>query len=519
MLEEVGITKFYNENKNNNFKCTIKDKPEDFVVQEIVDSKVCSISPIIDLEKFKMAENIFNNLPKGLSKEERREIYKITNFHPFKKLITKDNDFSVIEDSRDIFVFTIMKYNFSSNSMISYLSKKLNVPENSIQIAGNKDKKAITFQEISVNCNFNSLLSLAVSLYKNNKNFNFPEYGYKKDFDEINLEIIKIFNDQILNEIEPNNCLMIYNIRRGHSKCLGDLEGNYFTIKINKKLDKLDHPQKFINYFGNQRFGNNLNNHIIGREIIDKNYSKVIDLIFKEVNYIDIKKVVEKFKFKKSLIKKRKEYVEHQMKLKARLDTLIKKIELNESYSEFMLICEQIEKQINDLNILILDLNDNINKNEYFIIPEFYKLSKLQKYIIDMKVNDNHDKYIVSSFSRMDKMIYLHAYQSYIFNEEASRRMENRKTNNGDKILVDNNFVDAGAENSFDDIYIPLKKMEDKLLKGGYRKLVENINDLNVEYYENSTIFKFFLNKSCYATMALRELIGEIDEVIQNSEN
>ncbi|TBU00407.1 tRNA pseudouridine synthase D, partial [Hamiltosporidium magnivora] len=56
------------------------------------------------------------------------------------------------------------------------------------------------------------------------------------------------------------------------------------------------------------------------------------------------------------------------------------------------------------------------------------------------------------------------------------------------------------------DVVIPLKV--ERGLKGGYRKLIEKTSDLSVSIENNIIYLEFSLSKSAYATMVIREIIG-----------
>jgi len=433
MLSEVGITNFLSQQeavKN----CRIKQEVDDFVVQEVVNGSVCEITPLLDYEKYKLSEDIFDNLPKDLSKAERKNIYEIANHNIFKRLVTQNGQFTIkIDNSEDLFVFTIIKYNYSSNSLVNLLSKRLNVPHNYIQMGGTKDKRAITFQEISVKCSIEALMSYAVALDRNER-LKLQEFGYTPEIDMQNQKILDEVQKYIkILPVDAPEEIKICNVRRGSAKRLGDLDGNKFTIMIRGLLEVKEPPEFFINYFGQQRFGVNLNNHVIGEKMLNKRYGEAVDLILEG------------------------------------------HVPSNDSAP------------------------DNGSKN----------LSQVQRYILKMKERGNHDKFIVNSLSRSTKMIYLHAFQSYKFNLQINERLEGKSVGSKDKVCSNGVLIDAPADSKIEEIYVPLEKMDDKLLKGGYRKIIEVFHDFSYEKLENGTKVVFFLKKSCYATMALRELIQE----------
>lgn len=422
MFSSVQIIHTFNKTKNEKeFK--IKEKVEDFIVQEVNDETICTILPILDLEKYFKAENFLKNLPTAeLSKDERKAVYSIVNYHPFKRLFTADSKFEVENRSEDIFVFTLMKYDYSANALANLLSRRLDVPSACIQTSGTKDKRGITLQEMSINCSFEKLFNYAVSLSKN-ESLKFENLGFNKKIDEDNEILIKEIEKHMKVEtFEVTEQIMIFNIRRGSSKKLGDLKGNLFTIKI-RELFNLDvKSTKFLNYFGTQRFGMNLNNHIVGECILNEQFDEALDII----------------------------------------------------------------------------VADDKNYNP------------IQKSIIRLREQKNKPKFIVSRIPRHVKMIYLHSFQSLLFNKSVNDRFNSSAPLVGeDKILRNGEFLDVEGSESLEDIYIPLKKMNDKMLKGGNRKMIEEMQDLTINEDSEGTKVRFFLNKSSYATIALRELIGD----------
>lgn len=447
MLSTVGITRFYEAGKKPT-KCSIKQEVEDFVVQEVTNGKVCQVSPLVNLEKFRQAERLLENLPRDLDKAERRNVYGIANYHPFKRLTTKNGQFTVENSSEDIFVFTVMKYNYSASSMLTLLARRLSVCDSCIQVGGTKDKRAITFQEVSAKCSFEKLFNYALALEKTRSvdspdctkcenSMRCAEYGFKPEFDQENRAVVEEMSRHMeISSEDVCETLRIFDIRRGSAKRMGDLDGNRFTVNI-RGLHCIEHtPKKFVNYFGQQRFGIRLTNHIVGEHILNKRYDEAVRCITEEFS-----------------------------------------------------------------------LCGGECGNETSQVPKSY--SKIQKHIMKMKRDGRHSKVIVNSLSRNARMIYLHAFQSYKFNLAVNERLESARGVGADAIEESNVPANTCPAESVDDILLPLEKMEDKLLKGGHRKIIESVGDFDYQKFDGGVTVRFFLKKSCYATMALRELIGD----------
>lgn len=147
-------------------------------------------------------------------------------------------------------IFLLKKTNYTTEAAIQKIAQKLNIPRKAVGYAGNKDKKAITTQYISI------------------KNIQITKLELK----DINLEL-KGYSDNPIS--------------------LGNLEGNEFKINIitNEKPKKLS---KIINYFGEQRFSKN--NKEIGYSIIKKDFKKATELILEN-------KGEQEYKLKESLAK------------------------------------------------------------------------------------------------------------------------------------------------------------------------------------------------------------------------
>jgi tRNA pseudouridine13 synthase len=145
----------------------------------------------------------------------------------------------------DYTYFTLQKNNWDTMRAVKAISKACNVSHKRFKFAGTKDRRAITVQRVS---------------------------AWKVSIEQ--LQKIKI-KDLELRDFchgeEPIN--------------LGTLKGNRFTILIrgvekdaDKKVDRIVDELKggFPNFFGQQRFGNRLNNHDVGREILRGNFKEAV---------------------------------------------------------------------------------------------------------------------------------------------------------------------------------------------------------------------------------------------------
>ena len=156
--------------------------------------------------------------------------------------------------------FTLYKENSETYEAISLLAKRCRTDEKYFGFAGTKDRRGRTTQRVSV-----SMVSAKQML------------GAARGIQKVDV---------------GNFSYQTKEIR------LGDLTGNRFELAIrnmNADNDMLRPVLEsfsqfgFINYFGTQRFGTTgVPTHHIGREIICSNYSAVIDLILKPRDHENI---------------------------------------------------------------------------------------------------------------------------------------------------------------------------------------------------------------------------------------
>lgn len=138
-------------------------------------------------------------------------------------------------------ILKIRKKNLTTFELINILSSHFGIKAHEIGYAGLKDKNALTIQYISI-----------------------PKHLLKN----VSLDTFSHDNIKILETTSHNNKIKI-----------GHLKGNSFFIRI-KKLDNLNSQKiqqvlKQIerfgipNYFSYQRFGKNLDNYLLGKEIVE----------------------------------------------------------------------------------------------------------------------------------------------------------------------------------------------------------------------------------------------------------
>lgn len=166
-------------------------------------------------------------------------MYKIKQIAEDFKVQELKNDLALID--KGPFSYAILeKRGLTSLEAVEKLAKRLYIDKERIGIAGNKDKRAITRQYISV-------------------------YAVDKE----RLESVS----------HPD--MKIEFLGYGESRInLGELEGNKFEVVVRNLDEKVEgHFDYMINYFDDQRFGASLNTHLIGKALVQKKFDEACKLI------------------------------------------------------------------------------------------------------------------------------------------------------------------------------------------------------------------------------------------------
>lgn len=176
------------------------------------------------------------------------------------KIKQKPEDFVVIEKTSikpkkegKYTYFILSKRDYTTEKAIQTIADYLHIPRKRLGYAGNKDKRALTEQYCSV------------------------------------LGKIK---DVILKDIE------VRVIGKGEEPIsLGDLKENYFEIVVRNIEKKPKSLKEVPNYFDEQRFGKNKDNHLIGKAIVKKDFKKAIEILdssFEGTDYVGFLRQIPK---------------------------------------------------------------------------------------------------------------------------------------------------------------------------------------------------------------------------------
>jgi tRNA pseudouridine13 synthase len=176
-----------------------------------------------------------------------------------------------LKESGNYKLYLLEKKSMETFYLLSYLSKKNNIPVSEFGIAGLKDKHAVTKQYLTIPKKYD---------IKTIKEQNFS------------LNFLGFVSEQLKS---------------------GDLQGNKFTITVRDvkkgEVEGIINKSKAIdqgmpNYFDSQRFGSVLNREFIAKYLIKKDYEKAVKLFLTETSKFekadvkkDKKKILENWEF------------------------------------------------------------------------------------------------------------------------------------------------------------------------------------------------------------------------------
>lgn len=332
-------------------------------------------------------------------------------------------------------ILQVRKKNLTTFSMLKIFSTFFGIKEKEIGYAGLKDKNALTSQFISL-----------------------P----KNKVDKEKLANFKHEEIKILSQTYHQNKIK-----------LGHLKGNHFFIRV-KKLDSINHQKilEFIkkvqifglpNYFSYQRFGNDGENYLVGKEIVEG------------------KKRLRSKKMEQFLISSYQSYLFNQW--------LSCRIELSR------LVCDFEEKQIEKVFLEYFKTKFQVDLKERvqgFLNNAFYKQIKAQKHFFKLFVGDYLCHYpfgknfkIEDVFKESERFLQKDVVPTGLLSGIKAQNAE------GLASIIEENFTDI------------------KIKSVGQRRFAWIFLE-NLEYCykeeEAQGEFHFFLPKGAYATNFLREL-------------
>ena len=494
--EDVGITEYMSP-ENPGFKCVLKHRYSDFLVNEIgLDGKVVWIKESDSLPQEKKeeekkeelteekVEDIINNNFKDLmsSEEEIKKfntliinyIYKtfqINESIEIKYIEEKDKRKKLHENIRQYFPFldseTLENKELKEKKIIiRYMTKENQFKRR--KVFPDKNKNILLFSLMKKNIDtIGALDYITRLLHRNQKTLKFAG---NKDKRAITTQKISSYNTlpgeliSLTKNKRWNKNIEISNFSFSDKELrLGQLKGNQFCVcfrfieglnNIKENLDKITksiNDKGFINYFGMQRFGvGNIPTHIIGKNVIKKNWKEAF------INIISTEKMWEAMK--------------------------------------------ALELKTKDLAKEIFDLEDknkqmSIISDILLILPKFSIESKLL--INYKKTGKNSYESSFRSLSKQLQILYPHAYQSYIWNLTVSYRLKKygRKLIIGDIVKKHESLYQE--KNQEEDCDIPdeenddKKKLEEKANNENKPEKIDKIFSDNFDYITEDNINKF----------------------------
>lgn len=297
-----GLTEFINTSFNPIFG-DLKERFEDFIVTEIERSgNVARLTsyelPLLAVETPQSSTLLtpdqveqFNKLiskeietvklPAPADKEERKNIHTAIKQFSDQLFTTTaqegEEKFIVVSTSKSNFDkkkfpkgrqychFTLYKWNIGTQDALSRLCSTLQVKSNRFSFAGNKDKRGVTSQRVSVFC------ITAERLNGINKK-------HLETVDKVDIEEYMKGPPYLMGNFT-------YEANQLH---LGQLSGNRFIITLRgmhasdediKQAVESCRNNGFINYFGMQRFGNTGCNHKVGKYLLSQDYKSAVETV------------------------------------------------------------------------------------------------------------------------------------------------------------------------------------------------------------------------------------------------
>lgn len=297
-----GLTEFINTSFNP-ISGDLKERFEDFIVTEIERSgnvarltsyelpilveeappSSTSLTPdqIEHFNKLLAKEVETVKLPAPADKEERKNIHTAIKQFSSQLFTTTaqegEEKFIVVSTSKSNFDkkkfpkgrqychFTLYKWNIGTQEALSRLCSTLQVKSNRFSFAGNKDKRGVTSQRVSVFCITAERLN------------------------GINKKHLETYDKPETEEFMKGPPYLMGNFTYESSQLhLGQLSGNRFTITL-RGMTASDEDIKlavescrdngFINYFGMQRFGNTGCNHKVGKHLLSQDFKSAVETV------------------------------------------------------------------------------------------------------------------------------------------------------------------------------------------------------------------------------------------------
>ncbi|KAI6174839.1 TRUD domain-containing protein [Aphelenchoides bicaudatus] len=434
---EIGVTAFLNDQDGNSWPCLFKHLQSDFVVQEILDGgKVCEITaePQIYTASEANVENvpaISIDPPAKFTEEMKKQLAEFRG--------SKDLEFSINvqdwskDERRDLHVYIRSVGGMDSTT-------KGNEIEISRLGSTRKRRRTEAFQKSYVHFTLAKMdhdTAYAINILGKFLNKNANSFGYcgTKDRRAITAQRVSLF------KVEPNQLYKLNARLRGlkisdakfedENLALGMACGNRFSIalrefngdisddQLRKRINDWENDG-FLNYYGDQRFGTwNTTTAQIGQKILQRDWQGTVALILKPIGGSDTQ-------------------------LNA---ALLKYQETKDAAQALVLVPGTLRSTTTEGKILTyLSTKPKNFKNSLISIP------------------------------RNVRSLYVHAYQSLVFNKIVSKRAEKygKQVIDGDLFMVNGEVVEKGL---VEDVVLPLpyfpSKFPENEVKDWYMEILE----------------------------------------------
>ncbi|TQS37129.1 hypothetical protein Golomagni_02407 [Golovinomyces magnicellulatus] len=296
---------------------------------------------------------------------------------------------------------SLFKQDRDTMEVVSYMARQLKVKPHVFSYAGTKDRRAVTTQRVSA---YRLTAETVVKINENIYNATVGNFKYEKKPLE-------------LGELKGN--LFTITLRECHLPSDNPVDLTQRRQKIQEVLESASQTlvsTGFINYYGLQRFGTfEIGTHTIGMLILQGDYARAVACI-----------------------------------LKSHPDVWCSSTEQSETQSP--------RKQINKDELDRAQAIRGFGSGEMKLEEALNKLPRrfsAERNILQHLKSRNGKDYLgaLLSVPRNLRLMYVHAYQSFVWNEVASERWAryNNKVSTGDLVLIESKTQTTSLHTQFDD--------------------------------------------------------------------
>ena len=538
--EEVGITEFMCP-ENPGFKCVLKHRYSDFIVNEIgIDGKVVWIKESQDninnslndsdnkeegkdqkeeLTQEKSEEIIKNIFSEFLNEKEKEELSKmVINFIYKQHQINDSIEVNFIEDKdkrRKLHENIREKFPFLDSQTIEYKEKKEKKIKITYMTKQNMFKRRKVFPDKNKNILLFSLLKRNMDtigaveyvsrlLHRTPKTIKFAGNKDKRGITTQKLSCFNTLPNELIGLTKNkrwNKNIEISNFSFSDKELrLGLLKGNQFCVcfrfveglkDIKSDLDlitKSISEKGFINYFGMQRFGvGNVSTHIIGKYVIKKLWKEAFSKIISTDHMFEAMKQVG---LSSNDVEKEIFDIEDKSKQMTIITDILKILPKFTNESKLLFNYKKCGKNSYQSSF------NSLSKQLQVLYPHSY-----QSYIWNMTVSYRISKYgrklIIGDIVKKHESLYQEKNQEEdcdILEDNENKNNDDIKNEKMDKIFTDNfDYITEDNINkySFEDLVIPIVGYEIYYPKNDIKNFIEELlkkDDLSFKDFEYQAV-------------------------------